>query len=495
MLPKTGKAHDFSTNIPNYYQEYPYGNLAQKMYNANLTSLQGLNLHTQYKTDDWVYEPNSYTLTYLDTRKSVSLDPKSGRLLVYLITNKRSVVSRKKIYHELFGFESDRSDGTITAYVSKLRKILENRIEIKGTYLKTISKSGYQFIGKVQIIQDSVDNIAPDKSMVTEDTLEPNTNTDAQAHEDLDGVSKIKSAQKIFNEKIKPMLAVASFVLLVVTIYWQSHTNQMTTSQTAENQAVGNKAESSWALSHSDFMTNDAVAVTSDGTLLAFVEQTDDLTSLTLKSAYNDTQSQIYAAPYAKQALSSPAFSPQGNALAFVIKKDNQCTLYEVNFNETSLLKEHEQKLTSIGYCNKAPQVAYVDKYNILYLEQSATPPYFNVMRFNTISNSTFAAVANAQLEQNTTIGNYWFAYNDDSQSMAFLRDINGETAVFRYNFIDEQLTRVITVKGMVSALDWLTSEQLLVMQSQQLKIIDINKQDIKPTSFAQVKSLLVDPS
>ena len=118
----------------------------------------GLEQTKPFKVGDWTVNPSSGLL--LKENAEVKLEPRVMEVLVYLAENKGQVVSRESLEAKIWA-------GTIVGYdavsgsIIKLRKALGDDTR-NPTYIKTISKRGYQLIAPVS--RNVVESPAPSPS-------------------------------------------------------------------------------------------------------------------------------------------------------------------------------------------------------------------------------------------------------------------------------------------------------------------------------------------
>ncbi len=435
-----------------------------------------------YKTEDWQYQPDAYGLTYSNIEQTESLDPKSGRLLVFLIKNRGSVISRREIYKELFGFDSDRSDGTITAYVSKLRKLLETVPAQKGKYIKTISKSGYQFVGQVETIDydNSLVETSEDKQGNSPVLAEPSNIETFESFNSLQQPTPTVNNEIAGTQKRHPRnIFGAALVLFAFIFGWQLYSK--------------NPSDANWQINQSGFITNDAVSMSQDGSLVALIEKDDKKSALVVRKSHQNKSRQIHVLDNQSNDLTSPTFSTDGQHIAFAERSHSGCQIYEVAIDTTSLEPTNAAKvLVEVPGCLKAPQLAYIDNSNLLYLKQGPLGSPVSIMLFDKQTNQSRPAMETDGDSERVAYDDYWFALDEHNQTMAFLRlQQDNSTAVYRFNFITSELHHIVTVPGKLEALDWLTQDSLIVMQDRHLKMIDIQQKNIVPVNFAQVRKKL----
>lgn len=73
----------------------------------------------------------------------VSLNGKEFDLLVYLLQNQKTIITKDQIFDRLWGFDSETAVSVVEVYMSNLRKKLKP-LKVDG-WIKTIRNVGYIF--------------------------------------------------------------------------------------------------------------------------------------------------------------------------------------------------------------------------------------------------------------------------------------------------------------------------------------------------------------
>ncbi|WP_119325945.1 response regulator transcription factor [Companilactobacillus musae] len=81
--------------------------------------------------------------------KQISLNGKEYDLLVYLLQNKNTILTKDQIFERIWGFDSDTSITVVEVYMSNLRKKL--RPSENDGLIKTIRNVGYIFQDETEI--------------------------------------------------------------------------------------------------------------------------------------------------------------------------------------------------------------------------------------------------------------------------------------------------------------------------------------------------------
>ncbi|WCG36358.1 response regulator transcription factor [Companilactobacillus farciminis] len=81
--------------------------------------------------------------------KAVALNGKEYDLLVYLLQNKNTILTKDQIFERIWGFDSDTSITVVEVYMSNLRKKL--RPSQNDNLIKTIRNVGYIFQDETEV--------------------------------------------------------------------------------------------------------------------------------------------------------------------------------------------------------------------------------------------------------------------------------------------------------------------------------------------------------
>lgn len=79
----------------------------------------------------------------LADQQKIELNVKEYDLLVYLLQNKNTILTKDQIFERIWGFDSDTSITVVEVYMSNLRKKL--RPSGNDNLIKTIRNVGYIF--------------------------------------------------------------------------------------------------------------------------------------------------------------------------------------------------------------------------------------------------------------------------------------------------------------------------------------------------------------
>ncbi|MGF1908016.1 transcriptional regulator [Vibrio kasasachensis] len=110
------------------------------------------NIGTKFNlADKFTFDPNTNALVdTLNDDNEIRLGSNESRILLFLLENQNSVVSRNDLYGFVWreqGFEVD--DSSLTQAISTLRKLLNDPTK-SPKFIKTIPKRGYQLICSVE---------------------------------------------------------------------------------------------------------------------------------------------------------------------------------------------------------------------------------------------------------------------------------------------------------------------------------------------------------
>lgn len=102
----------------------------------------------EYKFDDVIVEPEAFRVQ--KSGRVVALEPKSIRLLLYLIENRSRAVSKEELLHELW-HDVPVTDNALTRVVAQLRRALGDDAK-EAHCIETIPTFGYRFVADVIVL-------------------------------------------------------------------------------------------------------------------------------------------------------------------------------------------------------------------------------------------------------------------------------------------------------------------------------------------------------
>jgi len=74
----------------------------------------------------------------------IDLEPKQFEILLLLMTNKNTVLSRDNLLNAIWGYDFDGSERVVDSHIKKLRR----KLLYKAYMIVTVSGSGYRFEAK-----------------------------------------------------------------------------------------------------------------------------------------------------------------------------------------------------------------------------------------------------------------------------------------------------------------------------------------------------------
>src|SRR6185369_2158659 len=98
-----------------------------------------------YRFGDIVVDPGAFCVER--SGSVLSLEPKSIRLLLYLIENRARAISKDELLRQVWE-DVAVTDNALTRLVAQLRKALGDDVKV-ARYIETIPTIGYRFIAEV----------------------------------------------------------------------------------------------------------------------------------------------------------------------------------------------------------------------------------------------------------------------------------------------------------------------------------------------------------
>jgi DNA-binding response OmpR family regulator len=97
--------------------------------------------------DGWVVDLKGYSITS-PQGEDVTMTPGEFRVLAALVQSRGRVLSRDQLLDAITGQEDEPSDRMIDAFISRIRKKIENNPR-KPVYIQTVTGVGYKFTGNI----------------------------------------------------------------------------------------------------------------------------------------------------------------------------------------------------------------------------------------------------------------------------------------------------------------------------------------------------------
>lgn len=444
-------------------------------------------MSTLYVTEDWTFTPSTLTLKYLKLNEEIVLDPKTARLLGYFLRSYPKVCTREEIYQELYGIENARADGTITAYVSKLRKLLETNIGAKGKYIKTIPKTGYQFIGTA-----SIQHINHSST--------PAPQVDDQQHSIMSDSVSLDSRATIQRFYTIESGIIIVLVLCIAFLIGKDEPEQ----SISQSPPQVHLSTTDWNLIHAESGINQSVALSNNGLFIAFVSTLKNSNTLFIKSIMGDQLNKVFELK--NGMVESPAFAPNGLKLAYITREKaegsnessqstqssfTQCfiNLLDLDENHQVITDSHQQIASCDPSHPKAP-LSFIDNDQIAFLAYDASDRSNTLSYVNTESRLVTSLMTNDLAEHGQIQS---FTFNDNTQQLAILsnksdNEAGNQHSICLFDLVSKENEHVLNVHEALSGIEWLSNEKLIVKKGQQLQLVDLNKKDIKSISLAQLK-------
>jgi len=107
-----------------------------------------------YRFDDVIVQPDAFRVE--KSGRVLALEPKSIRLLLYLIEHRSRAVSKEELLREIWE-DVAVTDNALTRVVAQLRKALGDDAKV-ARYVETIPTLGYRFVAEVTVVAKGHEN-------------------------------------------------------------------------------------------------------------------------------------------------------------------------------------------------------------------------------------------------------------------------------------------------------------------------------------------------
>jgi DNA-binding winged helix-turn-helix (wHTH) protein len=115
-----------------------------------------------FRFDDVEVREREFTLT--KTGKTLAIEPKAFRALLFLLRNPQRLISKEELLNSVWG-DAAVTEGSLTRCIWLLRRVLEDDIN-QPRYIATVATVGYRFIGKVEVSEDPSGDLRLPKSQM-----------------------------------------------------------------------------------------------------------------------------------------------------------------------------------------------------------------------------------------------------------------------------------------------------------------------------------------
>ena len=393
-------------------------------------------------TKDWKFCPSNQEITYKDG-EVVELPSRLSRCLETLILAEGGTVPYDELLQKVWKTEY-REASTVSSVVSDLRKIIKCG-KTNVTYIKTVPKRGYRFIGEFEYQKDSPKITS---TSLTIDTIEKPV-----------FLQKSKSST-YFNKYILLSFMIMAIFLAIFSNYKGVETHF--SSKSAENISYTQK---------SDLYNNVEILTYDNGVETEFDISTD---GQWLIYAYQHTQNEAKKIKV-KNILSgtsfvldsnvgfnmeSPRFSRDTLKVTYIRNTDSDCEIRVISFSSKGFDKDSDVKVSSCGLAGIWTTPTFSEDGLELYFSRSSdlTQP-FSIIRHDLLSG--FERVITSPSSSGR--GDYSFSLSPDGTRLAIVRNIMWtQSSIIIHDLKSGDSDTIVDLPHLLYGVTWFDDDSLI---------------------------------
>lgn len=424
---------------------------------------------TLYVTDDWTFNLSTLTIDFTQSERQVTLDPKQAKILSYLMKHGQTLVSRDKLYFEIYGNDPAKSDSTINPYISKLRRILSPHTDNKETYIKTIPKGGYQFVAPFTIEQLEI---------VEPTTIIRQVRETATHYKPLSSYKLLQQRrhQNIIFTFLALLTLVLAIAFFVIDPFNSLHQPMLKNSQ---------------VLIHDNGSEGDFDVSPNQQYLVYVNEQKNQSNNIRIKDITTGKINNLYTSPRGK--IYSPVISPDFSNLIFATTESGICYIKQITLikQDDNYIAGKVEQLVPCSKFNAWTKLEYIRDNQVIfhYYEDYSKPATIKLLDLKSKqSHVLISPPLNTQ-------GDIAFSYNAKLHKIAIIRGLdNANRSLFLYDIDSTELKLLTTLPYLAFHIAWFSDSQLIFLKNEQVTLFDIKtkQQQIISSPIVNLQNIVV---
>lgn len=423
-------------------------------------------------TNDWVFNLSTLTISFTQSERTVTLDPKQAKILSYLMKHGQAPVARDKLYFEIYGNDPAKSDSTINPYISKLRRLLSPSPDAKESYIKTIPKVGYQFI--VPFVIEQLEIVEPTKVVRQISETTPYYLQTSQ-HSTQKPPASFQYQKVIF-----AFVAILIVILTITFVVTNQFTNTTPTMLKSTKVLVHDKG------SEGDF------DISFNQQLLIYVnEQKSGLNTIRVKDMDSEKISDLYMSHEGN--IYSPVLSPDLSKIVFASTESGVCTIYKMQLtaNNSEYASETPIPIAPCSEINAWTKIEFINNNQVafIYYKDYSQPATIKLLDLESKKSHVLIS------PPLNSYGDVAFSYNARLDKIAFIRSLdNNNKSLFIYDVKSTELKMLTTLSDFSFYLSWFNNKELVFIKNDQVILFNTStkKETIMSVPIANLKNIVV---
>ncbi|MCW8091154.1 winged helix-turn-helix domain-containing protein [Alteromonas sp. ASW11-130] len=419
------------------------------------------------RSTDWYFCIKNQELIYFDGNVVV-LQTRLARCLEALIMNAGETISYDELLLKVWKTEH-RDSSTISSVIAELRKLINCRKQ-GPTYIKTVPKKGYCFVGQAEIIELSPQEIislknshkhnvpdvnTPDKASsitdrVTKDIVsESPTSIGRQAGDNLQTDSFRSSARKKW-WWAATLLVILTAVLL--SIYFAIQTKQSESTPEAFYDGLhiytyepGLELEFDVSLSNEWMVYTHQLSLAEPKTII-------------LKNLVSNKSYKLNTAPGI--STYSASFSPDSSKLVYIKSTEEECQVRTIEINTSGFINHTDKYISSCGLSRIWTTTAFsADGKTIFFSRSHSLADPLKIIKLNLETGFERQISSPASSGR----GDYSFSLSPDGEKLAVVRNhLWQSTNIMVLDLQSEEISHVQSLPYLILGVGWKNENTLL---------------------------------
>ncbi|MCW8109924.1 winged helix-turn-helix domain-containing protein [Alteromonas ponticola] len=435
------------------------------------------------RSTDWYFCIKNQELIYLDGNVVV-LQTRLARCLEALILNAGETISYDELLLKVWKTEH-RDSSTISSVIAELRKLINCRK--KGpTYIKTVPKKGYCFVGSVEILELSPQEISalknlnkPTTSQETFSlpnpgetrTVSPTIISEPAAEGYIESTGSEEDSYPSSSSWKRNWWA-AGLVLLtfsIIAVYWMSETKPPNSSKESMYDSLHIYTYEPGLELEFD--------VSQSGDWLVYAHQTSLSTPKTIILKNLTTNKAYYYDSIDNESVYSPSFSPDAKKIVFIKSTAEACQVRTIEINENGFLPETDTYISSCGLSRIWTTTAFTaDGKNIFFSRSTSLADPLKIIKLNLETGFERQITSPATSGR----GDYSFSLSPDGEKLAIVRNHLWKSSNIMVLELDsEEINHVQSLPYLILGVGWMDDNTLLYVNFDK-RMVAYNIEDSK---------------
>lgn len=395
-------------------------------------------------TKYWRFCPRNQEIIF-NNNTIIELPSRLSRCLEALILAEGETVPYDELLHKVWKTEY-REASTISSVISELRKII-GCSKSKVTYIKTVPKKGYRFVGEFSVQKS--DKYSVFTSLKEKENVQP---------------LLAKKSNLIF----KRYLAASFIFLLGVSLYiglinyegTQTHfsTTTISTEQLTPTQEL-NLYNNIEILTHEQGVERE-FDISNDGEWLAYIFQLTQKSQKKIKIKNIKSGNFFILASDSDSNMASPRFSQDNSMVTYIRNTLSECEVRLIHFSSNGFDESSDVKLSSCGLTGIWTTPTFsIDSKSVYFSRSTNLSKPLNIIRHDIQSGFERRITSPSSSGR----GDYSFSLSPDGKRLAIIRNVMwAHSSIVVYDLKSGDSKKIEDLPHLLYGITWFDDDSLI---------------------------------